>query len=215
MKKLLLKIVFTLLIIIIILTGQQDLSSRSRRSEIMDINDFIAQMKDIKDFIIRVDGTSHESYFTLKKYVHYETIAFYGQNKIHSTHQVLYNTENDFYILHKDLKIKISYRKIRTHLSPSIEKKYSIDELKSADNDKEKSFLKILKENDSNKLLIAEYGLNKKKNYHARFKTETYHLPPRRPGGKPKKKENTILMISDQPFPNKIELTPIYKGWSY
>ncbi len=64
-------------------------------------------------------------------------------------------------------------------------------------------------------LFLVEYGLVEGITYDGRLKSEHYHLPPREPGGKPERRGKTVLLISDGPFPNDCELTPLYQGWSY
>lgn len=192
-----------------------DAAAMKKVAKTMEYSDFIKQMQGSNGFTITIDGTRHTSYFTEKNYIHFETIIFFGREDIKSTHRILYHTEDDLIIAHNDIQVTVRYGQIRTYLSPSVEKKYTKKELASAVNEREKRMFSILEEENRDAILLVEYGLEPGTTYYARLKTESYHLPPEERGGRPKRRENTVVVISDKPFPNTIEITPLYKGWRY
>ncbi len=181
----------------------------------MDFNEFTGKVKGRDSFEITVQGRVRESYFTGKKYVHFETVAYFGRDDIRSTYQILYHTQEDFTVMHGTMAVAVRYSQVRTCLSPSLERKFTKEDLADHRSEKEKSLRSILDNGEAAELLLVEYGLEAGKKYYGSLKTESYHLPPRERGGKPERREKTVLVISDRAFPNDIEVTPVYKGWSY
>ncbi len=181
----------------------------------VDFHEFAEKVKGKGSFELTVGGAARKSFFTGKTYIHYETIAFYGRDDIKSTYQILYHTQEDFTIRYGSVAVELRYSQVRTCLSPSFERKYKKDELAEPQSDREKSLRSILENEEAEALLLVEYGLEAGKKYYGRLTTESYHLPPRERGGKPERRQKTVLVISDRAFPNDCELTPLYKGWSY
>ncbi len=196
---------------------QPDMAYPARNKEVkkMEFQKFAEKMKDKDSFELTVAGTAHQSFFTGKTYLHYETVAFSGRDDIRSTHQILYHTQADFTVLHGAVAVPLQYSQVRTCLGPSFERKYRKEELADPKSEKDKSLSRILNDGDAEALLLVEYGLEAGKKYHGRIKTESYHLPPRERDGMPERRNKTVIVISDRAFPNDCELTPLYKGWSY
>jgi hypothetical protein len=113
------------------------------------------------------------------------------------------------------MAVTADFRRIRTCLTPSYEQTYTKAGMKVPLSKADKSILSILDEEQVPAVMIAEFGLEAGKIYYARVKTESYHLPPRGPAGKPQRRENRVLLISGRPLPNDIGLTPLYQDWSY
>ena len=190
------------------------LSSRMKAVKTMDFNDFI-KLAAGDGFTIAVEGSPKKSFFTGRTYVHYETVVFSGTDDIRSRHRILYHTDEDFTLIHGDSRTTVRYSQVRTCLAPSYEKKYGRNDLKAPGNEVEKRLASLLSEDGVDRIELVEYGLERGRTYHARVKTESYHLPPLERGGRPQRRENSVLVISDRPFPNDVEMTPLYRGWSY
>lgn len=188
---------------------------RGRSIRLMEPHEFIDLMKDSGGFEVTVDGTPQKSFFTGKTYVHYETVAYFGEDDIKSTRRILYHTEKGFTVRHRNTVMAVDFRRIRTSIAPSFEKTYTKSGNYAPGSEAEKSILAMLDQEKVPAVMIAEFGLEAGKKYYARVKTESYHLPPREPDGRPQKKENRVLVISSSQLPNDIELTPLYQSWSY
>lgn len=195
-------------------SGRNAVSAGNKVVKTMEFNDFIKLVKG-DDFKITVDGAAKKSFFTGRDYVHYETVVFSGDDDIRSRHRILYHTEEDFMIIHGENRTPVRYSQVRTCLAPAHDKKYGRRDLKSPGTDVEKSLASLMDEFSVDTIELAEYGLKKGVSYYARVKTESYHLPPRERGGRPERRENSVLVISDRPFPNDVEITPLYQGWRY
>jgi hypothetical protein len=189
--------------------------AKNEAARTMDFHEFTKQVRGRESFPMTVRGTTRVSFFTGKRYVHYETVAYIGGEDIRSTHQILYHTDDDFTIIFGTAAVTVRYSQVRTCLKPSLERRYTKEDLADPVSEKEKSLRSIIDDHHVPALLLVEYGLGEGVTYYGRLKTESYHLPPREPGGKPERREKTVLMVSDRPFPNECELTPLYKGWSY
>ncbi|MBP7735110.1 MAG: hypothetical protein KA369_03980 [Spirochaetes bacterium] len=181
----------------------------------MDFHEFAKQVRGKESFALKVRGAPRESFFTGKRYVHYETVAYIGVDDIRSTHQMLYHTDEDFTVIFGSAAVPVRYSQVRTCLNPSFERKYAKEDLVDPRSAKEKSLRSIMDDKQVTALLLVEYGLGEGITYYGRLKTEGYHLPPQEPGGRPERREKTVLLISDRSFPNECELTPLYQGWSY
>ncbi len=188
---------------------------RGRDVRQMEFREFLDMMKDEASFEVTVEGTSRKSFFTGKSYINYEAVAYFGLDDIRSTRRMMYHTEESFTVRHKNMVVEADFRRIRTALVPSFEKTYNRGGINAPRSEAEKSILAMLDEEKVPAVMIAEFGLEAGKKYYARVKTESYHLPPREPGGKPQRKENRVLLISGSPLPNNTELTPLYQSWSY
>ncbi len=181
----------------------------------MDFHEFAKQAHGKDSFILAVRGTPRESFFTGKQYIHYETVAYIGGDDMRSTHQILYHTDGDFTVVVGAADVHVRYSQVRTCLRPSFEREYTKEDLADPRSEKDKTLRSIIDERHLPALLLVEYGLGQGVSYYGRIKREHYHLPPREPGGKPERREKTVLLISDRPFPDDCELTPLYQGWSY
>jgi len=197
------------------LRPDQAFPAKKRTETKMDFQEFTRQVKGKDTFDLTVAGAEHKSFFTGRSYVYYETVAFYGRDDIRSTYQILFHTEDGFSVRCGSGDVDLHYSQVRTCLAPSVERTYRKDELSKTGSEREKSLRSILDGGEGENLLLVEYGLEAGRKYHGRIKTEGYHLPPRERGGKPERRQKTLLIISDRPFPNDCELTPLYKGWSY
>lgn len=196
-------------------TGRPAEHLRGRSARQMEFPEFIDMMKDNACFEVTVEGAPRKSFFTGKTYIHYETVAYFGQEDITSTRRMLYHTEDGFTVRHKNIAVATDFRRIRTSISPSFKKTYTRSTINAAGSETEQAIQAMLDEEKVTALMIAEFGLEAGKKYYARVKTESYHLPPREPDGKPRRKENRVLLISDRQLPDNRELTPLYQSWSY
>jgi hypothetical protein len=186
-----------------------------RNVQKMEFRDFLDRMSARAGFEVTIEGAPQTSFFTGKSYVHYETVAYFGQEDIRSTWRNLYHTEHDFTLRHGDTAVTLDFRRMRTSLAPADEKTYTKEMLGAPKSDAEKSILAMLDEEGVPAVMIAEFGLVAGKKYYARVRTESYHLPPEGPGGRPKRKENRVLLVSDRPLTGDVRLTPLYRNWSY
>ncbi|HOT46206.1 MAG TPA: hypothetical protein PLM53_15955 [Spirochaetota bacterium] len=191
------------------------LPAKNRTVKQMDFHEFTRQVKGTDPFELTVAGAEHVSFFTGRSYVHYEAVAFCGRDDIRSTYRILFHTADDFTIMYGPYAVDCRYSQVRTCIAPSVERNYRKDELSNPESDRQKSLRSILDDGEGERLLLVEYGLEAGRKYYGRVKTESHHLPPREQGGKPERGEKSVLVISDRPFPNDCELTPLYKGWSY
>jgi len=202
-------------LIALIAVGKPAEPVRRRNVRQMEYRDFIEQMKGSEGFEVTAEGAPQQSFFTGKSYVHYETVAFIGKEDIRSVRRNLYHTEQEFTLRHGDTAVTVDFRGIRTGLAPSFEKTYAKAGVKAPASESEKAILAMCDEERVPAVMIVEFGLEAGKTYYARVRTETYHLPPAGPGGRPQRKENKVLLISSRPLPNDIPLTPLYRDWSY
>ncbi|MCU0847697.1 MAG: hypothetical protein MUD12_07400 [Spirochaetes bacterium] len=164
--------------------------------------------------VVTFEGDESDSYFSGKKYLHYESVAFFGEPGTGPSHSILYHTDSELVIICGAHRAAETYRRIRTRLRPSFEKEY----LPGSDGpgmEPDGAVKGIFAMEGVKKVVLKEFGLVRGMEYFARFKTESYHLPPGGPGKKPARRENLVLEVSDSRIPNDTDLTPLYKGWSY
>jgi hypothetical protein len=190
-------------------------SAHGRKEVKMEFSEFTERVKGLDCFVISMEGRDAVSPFTGKRYVHYETVAYFGGEDIRSAHRILYHTENGFSLRYAGSLVDVRYGQIRTCIGPAFENSFTAAELTTPRTEAEKAARAVLDEEKAPALLLCEYGLEPGKKYYCRIKTEGYHLPPAGPEGKPRRKENRVLVIADRPFPNDCELTPLYRGWRY
>ncbi len=186
----------------------------AKRGEVrrMEFHEFARRAMDAGEFTLTVvGGEPRKSPFTGKKYVHYEIVAFTAEG---GEWRILEHTEGEMTFRRGDDSVSIGYRSMRTRLTPSFERTYSASELRHARSETERALASVFEEDRAEAVTLREYGLEAGKRYHGRIKTETYYLPPE-PGGEPRKRENRVLVVSDRPLGENIELTPLYRGWSY
>ena len=203
--------IIVILFLALILTGAKPVTKE------MTLNEFYeflqAENKGINGpFKIKFEGEPEKSHFSGKNYVFYENTVFFGKENIRSTSHTPWCTEKEFFIIYGDIKINIYYKKIRTYLKDSFEKEYTKKNMKDAFDS-----VKELLEGEADKVLVYECGLEENREYFALFSKEEYHLPPVK-DGKPQKRSNLVLWVSDKPFQGgkpQAELTPLYRGWSY
>ncbi len=166
----------------------------------MSFNEFRDSVKTegADEFEAVFDGNEFTAPVTGKKYIFAQILTWCGDPDLKSSYRT-WNSEEDFFLLYKNIKVSLSPSKVRTF----IEETGTFTEKDS---------------NDGRILPSVEYGLIKNKKYYAKFSSEEYHLPPDRESGKPQKRTNSVLWISSKPFKNgkpRVEITPMYKAWSY
>jgi hypothetical protein len=167
----------------------------------ISFNEFMDQLvkEGIDEFEVTLDGQEIESPVTGNKYVFNQIITYCGEDgDLLSSHRT-WNSEEDFILVYKELRITLNRSKVRTFIE-------------------ETGTFEHKDEDDGRILPSVEYGLVKNKKYYAKFSAEEYHLPPDRESGKPQKRINHVIWISSRPYRNgkpRVELTPLYKGWSY
>ncbi len=152
----------------------------------------------VEEFEIVFDGKEIPAPVTGSKYLFIQIVTYCGDTDIMSSYRV-WNSDNEFFLIYKNFRIKLDRVSIRTFIEET-------GSFKDKDSD------------DGRILPSIEFGIVKNKKYYARFAAEEYHLPPDRENGEPQKRTNHILWISSRPFKNgkpQVELTPLYKGWSY
>ncbi len=147
---------------------------------------------------VTFDGDDISITPTGNKYVFIQIVTYCGEIDVLSSYRT-WNSDNDFVMLYKNLRVTLSTRSVRTFIA------------------KTGSF--IQKEGgDERSLPSDEFGLIKNKKYYVKITQENYHLPPDRESGKPRKGTSHVLWISDKPFLKgrpQVGLTPMYKNWSY
>jgi len=200
--------ILTLIFLCLLITG-------SGKMDIMNIDEFYYYLKDrgldTKTFLIKVDGEENAAYHSKEKFVYFEEVIFFGTPDIKATYYNPIHTENTFYLLYNNIKIKVNYRDIRTYLTESYEKIFTSANLNNTRND-----IKELLTNETEKVMVCEYGLKKGVKYHALFNIEYYNVPGKEDDIEERK--NIVLWISDKSFKNgkpQEDITPLYKGWSY
>jgi hypothetical protein len=181
----------------------------------MEFRDFIERMKESDGFEVTVEGAPQKSFFTGRSYALYETVAFFGREDIRSTHRILYHTEQELTLRHGDMAVTVDFRSVRTGLAPSYEQTYTKAGMKTPGTEAEKAIRSMLDEEQVPAVMIAEFGLEAGRVYYARVRTESYHLPPVGVSGRPQRRENRVLLISNRPLPNDLPLTPLYRDWRY
>ncbi len=152
----------------------------------------------ISEFEVTFDGNESSVTATKQSYVFVQVITYCGVDDIMSSYKS-WASDEDFVLIYKNIIVPLGKSKIRTY----IEKTGSFSQ----------------RETDNDKIFSSvEYGLIKNKKYYAKFCSEQYHLPPDRNSGKPRKKINHVLWISSSTYKDgkpQVELTPMYKNWSY
>jgi len=152
----------------------------------------------IEGFEAAFDGIESAAPVTGNRYIFIQIVTYCGADDIMSSFRK-WNSDDDFVLIYKNVRVTLSPVKVRTF----IEKTGSFQS--SGDG-------------DGRLLPSVEYGLVKGKKYFIRISSEGYHLPPDREDGKPRRRINHVLWISSRPYKDgkpQIELTPMYKGWSY
>jgi hypothetical protein len=152
----------------------------------------------IDEFEAVSDGKESPAPVTGNKYVYIQIVTYCGGDDVMSSYRT-WNSDDVFFMVYNNIRIKLNRNNVRTF----------IEETGSFSG----------KDIESGRMLPSiEYGLVKNKKYYAKVSSEEYHLPPDRESGEPKKRTNHVLWISNKPFKNgkpQVELTPLYKGWSY
>jgi hypothetical protein len=153
----------------------------------------------VNEFEVTFDGRETPAPITRNKYIFNQIITYCGDDEnIMSSHKT-WNSEEDFILIYNNFRVKLNRRMVRVFVE-------------------ETGAFKSKDEDDGRILPSVEYGLVKNQKYFAKFSVEEYHLPPDRESGKPQKRINHVLWISSRPYRNgepRVELTPLYKGWSY
>jgi hypothetical protein len=153
----------------------------------------------IEEFEVYFDGQETPAPVTGNKYVFNQIVTYCGEDGDIMSSYRTWNSEEEFILVYKDFTITLNRSKVRTFIE-------------------ETGTFKHKDEDDGRILPSVEYGLVKNKKYYAKFSAEEYHLPPDRESGKPQKRINHVIWISSRPYRNgkpRVELTPLYKGWSY
>ena len=185
-----------------------------KHADAMDFDAFAREMAGQGDFTVTVEGKPSLSFHTGRRYAHYETVILFGDDKEASSYQILYHTEHDIVLKQGDRFVAVSWRRMRTRLAPSYEKKLERSDLASGTDARSRSLLAILDHESVSSALLVEYGLEVGRAYHAMIATEYYHLPPAGPEG-PRRRANRVIILSDSPLPNESRSTPLYRGWRY
>ena len=183
--------------------------------ELRDFYDYLKDNNKEKDpFEVVFIGDAEESPESKKEYIYFEVVLYYGEDVLEGTYRTLYNREGNFIFTYDDkYNVKIRWRKLRPYIADIWEKEFTKDNLDTAPAGVKNVFTK----KEVKKAKLVEVGIEKGKKYYAMFKQESYSLPPTR-DGKPKRKTNLVLMISDKPFKDRkpqTELSPLFKGWTY
>ncbi len=184
----------------------------------IELRDFYEYLKDNnkekEPFEIVFIGDGEKSLESKKEYIYFEVVLYYGEDVLEGTYRILYNREGDFTFAYDDkYNVNIRWRKLRPYIADIWEKEFSRDDSDTAP----PSVKNVFKKKGVKKAKLVEVGIEKDKKYYAMFKQESYYLPPTR-GGKPKRKTNLVLMVSDKPFKDKkpqTELSPLFKEWTY
>ena len=167
----------------------------------IDFHEFRDQLvkAGVDEFEVTLDGHETQAPVTGNKYIFNQIITYCGEDDdIMSSHRT-WNSEEDFILVYKNFRVKLNRSNVRIFIE-------------------ETGSFKHKDEDDGRILPSVEFGLVKNQKYFARFSAEEYHLPPDRESGKPQKRVNHVLWISSRPYKNgkpRVELTPLYKGWSY
>ncbi|PKL15593.1 MAG: hypothetical protein CVV49_20615 [Spirochaetae bacterium HGW-Spirochaetae-5] len=153
----------------------------------------------VDEFEVTFDGQETPAPVTGNKYVFNQIITYCGEDDdIMSSHRT-WSSEENFILVYNRFRVKVNRSNVRIFIE-------------------ETGSFKHKDEDDGRVLPSVEYGLVKNQKYFAKFSAEEYHLPPDRESGKPQKRVNNVLWISSRPYKNgkpRVELTPLYKGWSY
>ncbi len=203
--------IHVILVSLTVLFSISDISSKIRRPEINDFNRLYEQLKEKKNYRVTLDGEEQKSFLTGNKYVYYETVAFFNAGD----YQILYHTENPLVVKADRESYEVGFRKIRPAINPAYSKTYTARDLADPKNKQEDYLKTLLLNNNTEQIVIKEFGLEKRKKYYSLFIEESYTLPPGPGSDNPEEKTNIVLKFSDEKMPNDIELTPHYQGWTY
>lgn len=187
-------ILIVLFLVLLIFTGA------GGKMKEMTFDEFREYLKHeaVEEFEAVFDGKVSPAPVTGNKYVYIQIVTYCGDDDVMSSYRT-WNSDDDFFLVYKNIRLKLNRINIRTF----IEETGSFSE----------------KDIESGRMLPSvEYGLVKNKKYYIKVSSEKYHLPPDRENGEPEKITNHVLWISSKPFKSgkpKVELTPLYKSWSY
>ena len=162
-----------------------------------DFREYLKQEK-IEECEAGFTGKEYSAPVTGNKYVFIQIVTYCGEVDIMSSYRT-WNRNDEFVMVYKNIHVALNPAKVRTF----IEETGSFSE----------------KDIEGGRMLPSvEYGLVKNKKYYVKVSSEEYHLPPDREKGKLQKRTSHVLWISSRPFKDgkpQVELTPMYKGWSY
>ncbi len=176
------------------------LSASGGNMKEMNFDEFREFIKDegVDEFEVIFDGKEFPAPITGKKYLFVQILTWCGDPDLKSSYRT-WHSGDEFVLVYNNIRVPLSPVKIRTY----IEETGSFEE----------------KDSDDGRILPSvEYGLVKNKKYYAKFSAEEYHLPPDRESGKPQKRTNPVIWISSRSYKKgkpQVEITPIYKDWSY
>jgi hypothetical protein len=152
----------------------------------------------VAEFEAVFDGIESPAPVSGNKYLFLQIVTYCGEGDVMSSYRT-WNSDDEFTLVYENFRVKLDRSRVRTF----IEKTGSFKE----------------KDIDDGRMLPSdEYGLVKNRKYYAKISSEEYHLPPDRESGKPRRRTNHVIWISSRPFKDgkpQVELTPMYKGWSY
>ena len=152
----------------------------------------------ITEIEVAFNGNETVAPVTGHKYVFLQIVTYCGEKDIMSSYRT-WNSSDEFIMVYQNFRVTLEPSEVRTF----IEETGSFKE----------------KNTDDGRILPSlEYGLIKNKKYYIRLSSEEYHLPPDRESGKPQHRTSHVLWISSKAYKQgmpQVELTPMYKGWSY
>lgn len=205
------KYIKSVIVLIIFITIQIGYSMDKKNLDLYDLYNLLQNNNESsKEIVVTFDGELQEGYFSKKKYIFLEDVIYFGEPDIKSTSYSPNYNENNFFLIYKKSQYSINFRKIRTFLSASFTKTFNKSDIEIAP-----QVIKKILQDTSTQSMICEYGLKPKKKYFAFFTEELYYVNG--PKG-PQRKKNLVLYISDKHFENgkpKVEITPLYSGWTY
>lgn len=188
------------LILIVLFLVQLIFTGAGGKMKEMTFDEFREYLKHeaVEEFEAVFDGKASPAPVTGNKYVYIQIVTYCGDDDVMSSYRT-WNSDYDFFLVYKNIRLKLNRINIRTF----IEETGSFSE----------------KDIESGRMLPSvEYGIVKNKKYYIKTSSEEYYLPPDRENGKPQKKTNYVLWISTNPYKEgkpQVELTPMYKSWSY
>jgi hypothetical protein len=165
-------------------------------------------------FTVRVDGPSRQSPWSGRACVYFEwSYAETAKGGAVTTRWRGYQSDAPFTVKTPGGDVEVSRAQVRTHLAPSYTRTFT---RRDADQAPEPVAARIKEEGKP--LTVEEYCLSPGRDYHARVRVETYHLPPPDQDSPPAEGRNTVLLLADKPFKGDQPprpLTPGYQGWTY
>jgi hypothetical protein len=203
---------FLFTVLLMVLAANPSESRMGTESRMNGITLTLESLKDRSPFKVTLQGQIGQSFLAHKKCLYFEW--HYGEKTDGEwiSRTTGYQTTEPLILVLPEGQLEIGINKLRLYLSPTVGLKFTGKE--------KREIPEVIRERlaETGGVVIAEeFVLEPGKTYYARVGEESYLLPPDE-SGRPIRRHNTILELSDKPFVEgkpRRPITPAYRGWTY